>query len=275
MTRLLIVATLAVLLASCTSQREATPSPAATPPASTATPPRVVTAPTLPESDAITDRRAIAAAQRALNDLGYDLGDADGIFGPATRRMLIAFQKDHDVSQDGRLTPAIAALLAKLQSESARGDTLTIAAGDTLIYSDGAISSAAAPRELRWDQPDGAHSLVAVRPNTTAWPAAARAGLDWALTHALDLPAGAPPTQWSSTGVTLEYDIRSTVLSAREVQLVGDNAENCRRFEMRQRSPARRYPGLACKDARGNWMIPGTSIRLARPAAALGRQSAR
>lgn len=48
--------------------------------------------------------------------------------------------------------------------------------------------------------PSGLHDLIAVRPNTVNWPVAARSGLDWAISSALDNPGNAP-IEWSSTGV--------------------------------------------------------------------------
>jgi peptidoglycan hydrolase-like protein with peptidoglycan-binding domain len=121
---------------------------------------------------------------------------------------------------------------------------------------------------VRQERGGAAHNLVAVRPFTGDWPAAARTGLDWALTHALsDMPAGTP-VQWSSTGVTPHFEIKAGVkLPGQEAGLAGKNAAlSCRRFDMVQTGPGGvRYPGIACQ-GRNGWYLPGTSIPFAAPA---------
>lgn len=44
-------------------------------------------------------------AQARLNELGYNSGKADGIFGPNTDKAVKAFQKAHGLSQDGDIGP--------------------------------------------------------------------------------------------------------------------------------------------------------------------------
>jgi membrane-bound lytic murein transglycosylase B len=46
-------------------------------------------------------REQIHEAQRRLNELGYDAGKEDGIFGPGTRAALSSFQKDVGIVADG------------------------------------------------------------------------------------------------------------------------------------------------------------------------------
>jgi hypothetical protein len=223
----------------------------------------------LPDQDLVTDERAILAAQRTLSELGYSTGKADGISGPATRRAIQAFQKDHGLAADGRLTFALAKMLKSVVAQSPKPMSITVAAKDSIIYSDGSIDSAGHERVVQWDQ-SGNRAIVAVRPSTHSWPPAARAGLDWATTHALDDANGAP-VQWSSTGVDFQFEIRVfPALSSREVAVAGPS---CRRFELREEDPLRRYPGLACKDAKGDWYLAHTRILLARPATALGTTS--
>jgi peptidoglycan hydrolase-like protein with peptidoglycan-binding domain len=230
--------------------------------------PVAVVQPPAPDLNLVTDPRAIAAAQRALNMLGYDVGKPDGVVGPATRRVLIAFQKDHGLPEDGRLTLNIVERLKILTAELSRPVMVAVAPGDTLVYSDGKVEVAAAERSVPWDQRKGAASLVAVRPATNGWPAEAKAGLDWAVTHALDV-AG-PPLEWSSTGVAARFEIRTyPTLTPREAALAGPGAQGCHRFEMR--SGEHRYPAIACPDAKGIWSIPHSKIRLARPASGLGQ----
>ncbi|MGZ5926269.1 MAG: peptidoglycan-binding domain-containing protein [Rhizomicrobium sp.] len=260
-----------LIAASCTQTPKPAPVPApvvAPPPAPAPAP--VVAAPKI-DHELVFDERAIAAAQRALSQLGYDAGKADGVGGPATRRAILAFQKDHDLAQDGRLTFAVAEKIrAALQAESARTAAIEVRQGDMLVYSDGVVEVAAAERMVQWDQED-THGLVAIRPAVTGWPAAARAGLDWAITHALDVPASAKPVKWSSTGVEQHFEIYTyPALTPREAALVGGDPGSCRRFEMRTAETQWRYPAIACRDVKGAWYIPHSTIRLARPATGLG-----
>jgi peptidoglycan hydrolase-like protein with peptidoglycan-binding domain len=261
---------LALIAVSCT--HAPTPAPAPPAPVAEAPPPAPPPPMVVPKTDPqlVSDQRAIAAAQRALTQLGYDAGKADGAGGPATRRAILAFQKDHDLPEDGRLTFAVAEKIrAALQAEAAKTASIAIRPGDMLIYSDGVVEIAAAERQVQWDQED-AHSLVALRPAVTGWPTAARAGLDWAITHALDMPASAKPLKWSSTGVDQHFDIYTyPALTPREAVLVGGDPESCRRFEMRTNETQRRYPAIACRDVKGVWYIPHSTIRLARPASGL------
>lgn len=254
----------ALTLAACSQSPKPAPPLVVAPP-----PPAPVAAvpPPAPDQDLVTDPRAIAAAQRALNLLGYDVGKPDGVMGPATRRVLLAFQKDHALTEDGRLTSSIVERLKVLTAELSRPVTVAVAPGDTLVYSDGTLEVAAAERSLPWDQRKGAASLVAVRPSTAGWPAEAKAGLDWAVTHALDVSS--PPLEWSSTGVAARFEIRTTALTPREAALAGPAAQTCHRFEMR--SGDHRYPAIACPDAKGMWSIPHSHIKLARPASGLGQ----
>ncbi|HSS13074.1 MAG TPA: peptidoglycan-binding domain-containing protein, partial [Rhizomicrobium sp.] len=223
-----------------------------------------------PEPDQVSDERAIAAVQRALGQLGDTVGAADGVMGPATRRAILAFQKDHGLAEDGRLTLALANLLSNLAAQLPKTNTITVAAGDVLLFGDGSKEIAKAERVVAWDM-EGAGGLVAIRPSTAGWPPAARAGLDWATSHALDV-AGGPPIAWSSTGVDQHFEIQATpVLSARETALAGAIAQSCRHFELR--GAQGHYPGIACRDANGEWYFLHSRIRLAHPARRLGSQT--
>jgi hypothetical protein len=232
------------------------------------TPPVVMETPP-PAPAAVTDTASVASVQRMLAQLGYDVGKPDGIAGAATRRTLMAFQRDHALAQDGLITAGLIEKLKALQAAQMRSAAINLSAGDTLIYSDSSVERVAADRAVQWDQAFGKNALVAVRPATSGWPPAARAGLDWAISHALDQSSNAP-TQWSSTGVEQRFEIRTFALNAREVALAGKEA--CRRFELR--GVQRRYPAIACRGGAGDWTIARSKVTLARPAAELGRAMA-
>jgi len=110
--------------------------------------------------------------------------------------------------------------------------------------------------------------LVGLRPATAGWPAAARTGLEWALTHQLEAPASAAPAQWSSTGVASHFEIRvSSAINGQQAGLSGKFASlSCRRFEIT--GAGARYPGVACRD-KNNWILPGSNAPLASPASPL------
>jgi peptidoglycan hydrolase-like protein with peptidoglycan-binding domain len=107
-----------------------------------------------------------------------------------------------------------------------------------------------------------ARELVAIRPGTATWPAAARTGFDWAIVNGLN--AGGKrgvPVAWTSSGVTESFSIRvdpAPVKLTARLPGLGD-AERCLRYRLSRTDPAgegRIYPGLACKSDDGQWHIP-------------------
>jgi len=256
---------LALLGASCSQPAKQTPPTVAAPAPQSA----AVAPPPMPDQDSSLDEHTIAAAQRALTQLGYATGTADGVMGPATRRAIAAFQKDHGLAEDGRLSLALVAMLGTLAAQAPKINTTSVTAGDTLLFGDGSKEVAKSERVIAWEEPG--RGLVAIRPSTAGWPPAARAGLDWAITHALDV-AGSTPLAWSSTGVDQHFEIHATAaLSPREAALAGPLASSCRHFELH--GDQRHYPGLACRDANGEWYFLHSRIRLAHPARRLGSQT--
>lgn len=114
----------------------------------------------------------------------------------------------------------------------------------------------------------GTRELIAARPVTAGWPLAARAGLDWALSHALDDAAAKSTLQWSSTGVTPHFDIKvSARIKGGDAGLgKAFAAASCRRFELAQTGSKASYPGIACLNSAGDWVLPGSGVTIARPA---------
>ncbi len=82
----------------------ATPAPTAQPVA--ATQPAVAA-----QQTTTAQPMSLLDAQRKLNNLGYNVGTPDGVYGPHTRNALIAFQKDHGLAPTGRLDSATQAAL--------------------------------------------------------------------------------------------------------------------------------------------------------------------
>jgi hypothetical protein len=120
----------------------------------------------------------------------------------------------------------------------------------------------------------GTHALIAIRPLTASWPSAARIGLDWALSHALDTPASTAPILWSSTAVPPRFEIHAyAALSPHDAGLPGGNAP-CRRFDLVQTGDASSWPGIACRNAKGSWILPQAGIVIASPASGLEKPAA-
>jgi len=95
--------------------------------------------------------------------------------------------------------------------------------------------------------------LLAVVPSTVDWPPVARAGLGWALEHALETAASGEQTTWTSSAVDVDVSIKpGPTLS------VGEH-ETCRTFVQTWSQPGSRriYPGLSCRESAGHWLIPG------------------
>ena len=233
-----------------------------------------------PDPYLVKGKAAILQVQKALVSLGYKIKKPDGEIGPATVKALAAFQKDRGLPENSRLTLGLADKIRAAADEGRVTVTaIAVRPGDFLVYSDGEEEVASAERSAVWEQ-DAPRALVAIRPAMGGWPAAAKAGLDWALTYALELPSSPAPIIWSSTGVAEQFQIRTfPALTAREATLVGGDPSSCRRFELRADTPDHpgRYPGIACRDEDGTWYIPHSTVRLARPAAGLstGAQTAK
>lgn len=95
--------------------------------------------------------------------------------------------------------------------------------------------------------------LLAIQPGGGAWPPAARAGLGWALEHALETAAAGHPTVWNSSAVDTEVTIEAGAY------VEGGAGETCRSFRQvwTGGSGRRVYPGVACRDGSGRWLVPG------------------
>jgi hypothetical protein len=179
--------------------------------------------------------------------------------------------------KDGNLTPAItvtchAGRLASADMPLGTTETMTVdcaGRGTPDAPAWRAFYSPALNAVVRLESGTKIVDLMAIRPTTTSWPAAARTGLEWALTHQLD-SGMAGPAEWSSTGVTAHFEIKTSApVTGQQAGLSGKYAVlSCRRFEMTEASA--RFPGIACQDKAG-WFLPGSDTRLASPANAISR----
>jgi hypothetical protein len=156
--------------------------------------------------------------------------------------------------------PDLLAMDCNVQDDAKSWHSLYSPMLDTVVEQDGAGAS---------------RMLIAIRPSTANWPAAARTGLDWAITHALEAPASDSPVAWSSTGVARHFEVRAFgKISGQELGLAAKYAGlNCRRFELAENEHSR-YPGIACRHENGAWTLAGTGIALSSPARTMRPASA-
>ena len=59
--------------------------------------------PVVPEKTQIRANEEVKSIQIVLNNLGYDVGPADGIMGSKTREAIKLYQQDHDLPVTGQL----------------------------------------------------------------------------------------------------------------------------------------------------------------------------
>jgi hypothetical protein len=100
--------------------------------------------------------------------------------------------------------------------------------------------------------------LLAVELGGEDWPAAARAGLDWALQHTLENESSGRAVEWESSALPGHIEIEALA----EIDYAG--AETCRRFAATRfdaEGMKRVYPGVACKSSDGTWVVPGEQER--------------
>jgi peptidoglycan hydrolase-like protein with peptidoglycan-binding domain/surface antigen len=100
--------------------------------------------------------------------------------------------------------------------------------------------------------------LIAVSHSVSGWPSEARIGLEWALSHALEVEPDGQPVHWGSSAIPERFVIRPGP------RLEVGNAGQCRQFIKTRTAGngARRdYPGAACRSAAGQWQLMGPQSR--------------
>ncbi len=106
-------------------QASPTPAPAAPPPSVAAVPPPVAAPPPPPPEPLVVDRRTIARVQFFLDQLGYQIGAADGVMGRRTKVAIAAFRKTNALGQgeeiDGPLFDALDAAVRQLPAKNVEG----------------------------------------------------------------------------------------------------------------------------------------------------------
>ena len=103
------------------------------------------------------------------------------------------------------------------------------------------------------DAADGTRSrdLISVSPGELGWPAEARTGLAWALSHALETGSDGQAVPWQSSAVAARFVIEPGA----KVEV--GHAEQCRRFaetRIAADTTKRVYPGVACR-VQNRWQL--------------------
>ncbi len=57
-----------------------------------------------PRSEKNWPRNIVRAVQSRLNEIGFDLGPADGIYGPKTKKAIMEFQNSKNLKVDGKIS---------------------------------------------------------------------------------------------------------------------------------------------------------------------------
>jgi surface antigen len=111
--------------------------------------------------------------------------------------------------------------------------------------------------------------LVAIQPGGHDWPPAARAGLGWALQHALESMSSEEQIEWSSSAIETRVTIKPYARFER-----GDG-KICRNFVQIWvgKRVRHNYPGTACREAAGRWQVPGLADSPEKARALLGGRS--
>jgi len=135
------------------------------------------------------------------------------------------------------------------------------AVGHYVRYVDNASSTSSDSTGTR------SRDLVAILPSVKGWPSEARIGLEWAVSHALEVKPDGQPVPWESSAIAARFVIEP----GRRVDW--DDSGQCRHFALTRTASdgaQRRYPGVACRHASGRWQVlglDGTSrlVKLATP----------
>ena len=111
----------------------------------------------------------VAELQSRLNQLGFDAGKIDGIFGNATEAALTDFQRNRGLPEDGKAGPEVITELRLILRGSMRGGREAIRELEWLRALPGSMVGARVFFDAACRSPEEAHA---------AWAAAAAAALD-------------------------------------------------------------------------------------------------
>jgi hypothetical protein len=135
------------------------------------------------------------------------------------------------------------------------------AIGHYIRYVDTASSKPNDPTGIR------SRELVAISPSVSGWPSEARIGLEWAMSHALEVKPDGQSLLWESSAIAARFVIEP----GRRAD--SDYSDQCRQVNLTRTASdgaQRLYPSVACRDANGRWQVlgvDGTSrlVKLAPP----------
>ncbi len=111
------------------------------------------------KTEKITDTETIKQVQKALIEQGYDCGKVDGDIGETTRKLLIRYQRNHDLAESGYVDPELLdALKENEKKDTGRAESDGAAAATTVpaLQTDKLISFADAgvkDHVMKWKEP--------------------------------------------------------------------------------------------------------------------------
>lgn len=114
------------------------------------------------------------------------------------------------------------------------------------------VDKAAAPLNDRTKT--RSRDLIGISPSVDGWPSEARTGLEWAVSHALEVEPDGQPVPWESSAIAARFVIEP----GRRLEL--KNADQCRQFTQTRTAADgahRLYPGVACRNTGGRWRLVG------------------
>jgi peptidoglycan hydrolase-like protein with peptidoglycan-binding domain len=85
----------------------------------------------------VQDKKLVAEIQSRLNQLGYNAGPADGLYGAGTRKAIESFQSQHGLQVDGQPTEDLLAQLKKTEKIAVQEATSTNNTGSVAISDNG------------------------------------------------------------------------------------------------------------------------------------------
>lgn len=135
----------------------------------------------------------VVELQQLLNDLGFDSGKADGVFGPLTAKAVLEFQENRGLGEDGIAGPRVMVELRSVQRASRKVGKEIIREREWLRHLPTTVVSARACFDSACRSPDE---------TKYAWLAASRAAA-----HFRDL--GGTPLLSRSASVPAPEDVRS------------------------------------------------------------------
>lgn len=139
----------------------------------------------------------VVALQRRLNELGFDAGRVDGIFGADTAAALRAFQRDYGVPGDGALGPETIRAIEQLRRTVKGGECTRLREHEALLRNGNRLSSKTIIIDPGHGGDDVGYAAAGITEGTIVYDVAARLRGLLAASGAMAVPTRGPGV-WSS-----------------------------------------------------------------------------